>query len=296
MPENQQRIWATKDSKVPRYVRTKRNNALKSYLADSTLIREHANQEQDAARGGYADRQIYELAQNSADAISKVSSGRFVIRLTIDYLYCADDGAPLTQEGAESLLYSYLSPKRSSAEIGRFGLGFKSVLGVSDAPEFFSQSGSIRWNPEKCRQDLGKILPGLTYYPVLRLAEAFDPQEEIRSDPVLGELASWATNIVRLPLLDGVIGRLRTQLKTFPKEFLLFVPHVSELRLIDESDPTGAENWHRTFSCSKDGDIVTLESEGRSEQWFLTTTNHELSQKAKDDARELDISDAVTIT
>ena len=289
--------WAGRDSKVARYVRDQRIAAVKAYLADPTLIRQFANQEQDAARGGYADRQIYELSQNSADAISKDNGrGKFFIHLTADSLYCADDGAPLTTAGAESLLYSNLSPKRSSAEIGRFGLGFKSVLRVSNAPEFFSRSGSIRWGGESAERDLSKIQPGLDYYPVLRVAEAFDPKDEIRSDPILDSLASWATNIVRLPLLDGAVERLRDQLRDFPKEFLLFVPHVSEVELIDQSDPSGKKNWQGTFSCSADDGVVTLESDGKSEGWFLTSMDHELSTEAKDDARELDISDTVTIT
>ena len=46
-------------------------------------------------------------------------------------------------------MFSHLSPKRGTAEIGRFGLGFKSVLGVTNAPEFFSRSGSFRFDRAK---------------------------------------------------------------------------------------------------------------------------------------------------
>ena len=40
---------------------------------------------------------------------------------------------------------AYLSGKRGD-EIGRFGLGFKSVLAVTDAPQVFSRSVSFEFN------------------------------------------------------------------------------------------------------------------------------------------------------
>ena len=44
---------------------------------------------------------------------------------------------------------------------------------------------------------------------------------------------AWAVNIVRLPLLDGANEDVRQQIRKFPPEFLLFVPHVRELTLTD---------------------------------------------------------------
>ena len=40
-----------------------------------------------------------------------------------------------------------MSPKRDNKEIGRFGLGFKSVLGICKTPQFFSLNGSFRFDP-----------------------------------------------------------------------------------------------------------------------------------------------------
>ena len=103
--------------------------------------------EEDTARGGYAHRQRSELIQNSADALAETAGGgRIDIRLTDSHLYCADDGQPIDPDGVKSLMFSHLSPKRGTNQIGRFGLGFKSVLGVTDAPEFFSRAGSFRFD------------------------------------------------------------------------------------------------------------------------------------------------------
>ena len=45
------------------------NNRLRSYEADSGLLREHAGIEETVLAGGYGYRQILELVQNGADAL-----------------------------------------------------------------------------------------------------------------------------------------------------------------------------------------------------------------------------------
>ena len=128
------------------YIEEESRKTLEAYKAQPNLVDEHANHEEDTARGGYAGRQLFELVQNGADALSKVEHGGSIeICLTRNYLYCADNGAPIDRDGVRALMFSHLSPKRGTAEIGRFGLGFKSVLGVTDTPAFFSRSGSFRF-------------------------------------------------------------------------------------------------------------------------------------------------------
>ncbi len=59
-----------------------------------------------------------------------------------DTLYCANDGAPFAQEGLEAVTHAYLSDKRGD-DIGRFGLGVKSIRGVPDAPLVLSRTVSF---------------------------------------------------------------------------------------------------------------------------------------------------------
>ena len=165
------------------------------------MIHEHANLEEDMVRGGYAHRQSLELVQNSADALAGVRTrGRIVIRLTEAYLYCADNGKLINPDGVKALMFSNMSPKRGTSEIGRFGLGFKSVLGVTDAPEFFSRSGSFCFDRGRSRARIQQFVPDAVRYPVLRLPDPIDPCEHWDKDNILRELAEWATNVVRLPL------------------------------------------------------------------------------------------------
>ena len=167
--------WAGPVGAIGAYIREESKKTLESYRKQPNYVIEHANLEEDTARGGYATRQLFELVQNSADALAGSSGGRILIRLTPTHLYCADEGHPIDLDGVRALMFSHLSSKRDTEEIGRFGLGFKSLLGVSDTPEFFSKSGSFRFNRNRAAELIQPIVPAVERYPVLRLPEAIDP-------------------------------------------------------------------------------------------------------------------------
>ena len=278
--------WADENGAIGSYIYAESAKTLESYRAQPALIAEHANQEHDLARGGYANRQILELTQNAADQISSTKDGTIQLHLTQDYFYCADDGEQIDEEGARALLFSHLSPKRGRDRIGRFGLGFKSVLGVTDAPEFLSRSGSFRWNRGQAEQQLQDIAPDLQSYPTLRLAEAINPHSLASSDPVLRDLMSWATNVVRIPLLPNARGRMQNQLAEFPAGFLLFVPHVSLLEIIDN---VGEDS--RRITCKIADDTAELTEGDTTTRWLLASTVHQLSSDAIADKRTLDGED-----
>ena len=151
--------WTGTDGDIGVYIREERKKSLESYRSQPNLVAEHANAEEDTARGGYAHRQLFELVQNSADALSESAGERILISLTSTHLYCADNGQPINRAGVRALLFSHLSAKRNTAEIGRFGLGFKSVLGVTDTPEFFSKAGSFRFDRHRSAELLRPIAP-----------------------------------------------------------------------------------------------------------------------------------------
>ena len=188
-------------------------------------------------------------------------------------------------------MFAYLSPKRGTEEIGRFGLGFKSVLGVTDAPDFFSRSGSFRFDRREALDLLRPIVPDAERYPVLRLPKPIDPDSEMSGDPILQELMEWSSNIVRLPLKDGAYENVERQMEEFPAEFLLFVEHVSHLTL--QNDVRGTV---RSFTLSKDDDLYFLNDGVTTTRWMIAKTVHELSSEARSDSRSLDDSGEVPIS
>ena len=295
--------WAGPGEELGRYITEQTRGTFGSYRAQPNLVQEHANLEQDTAHGGYQHRQLFELVQNSADAlwgdegppkmggrVPTAGRGRIEVRLTEQCLYSADDGGPIDADGVKALMFSHLSPKRGTSQIGTFGLGFKAVLGVSDGPEFFGRSGSFRFDRASARERIRKVVPAAERCPVLRLPEPIDPVDCWQQDDVLRDLMAWATNIVRLPLRPGARDDLRQQIVDFPAEFLLFVAHVGSLTLVDDS---GAVS--RVLALERIGDDYLLADGDATTQWRLFERTHRLSSGAGADRRPGDDRDEVPI-
>ncbi len=281
--------WA-EDGHIGAYIQEQSEKTLDAYRSQPNLVAEHANHEQDTARGGYAHRQLFELVQNGADALSLSDGGQIWIRLTPTHLYCADEGRAIDEDGVKALMFSHLSPKRGTDEIGRFGLGFKSVLGVTDTPEFFSRSGSFRFDRASASERVRDIAPDADRFPVLRLPEAIHPIREAAADPILREMMGWATNIVRLPLKPGAYRTLDKQIAEFPAEFLLFVEHVGRLVL-----QTDEREVARIATLTHEDGRYILDDGGSKSRWMIVNTMHKLSDGAKSDSRSLDNADEVPI-
>ena len=282
--------WAGPDGEIGIYVREQREMRLLSYEAQPDDILEHANHEQDTARGGYADRQVVELVQNAADQLSDGVGGRIEVRLTDGFLYCADDGEPFDTAGVRALLFSYLSPKRGNDKIGRFGIGFKSVLRVTSRPEVFSRAGSFRFDADWAAERIRSVVPSADRTPILRIADPLDPREALSRDSTLRALMNWSTNIVRLPLSEQMVVNLSQQMEAFRAEFLLFVDHVKQMDLIDES-----ANLIRKLRLSRSAGRIRLNDNGKKTEWRVFSHVHPLSKTARADSRTLDQSQSVPI-
>lgn len=300
--------WCGPDDDLGRYVASQCDNTLRSYREQPLSVVEHANLERDTAHGGYQHRQMYELVQNAADALwsgpgsarrdginaaEHSDRGRIEVRLSKRCLYCADDGDPIDESGMTALMFSHMSPKRATGQIGTFGLGFKAVLGVSDDPEFYSRSGSFRFQRSRSAQQIRAVVPreaAVRNFPVLRLPEPIEPLDAREDDPVLSEMMSWATNVVRLPLKRAAFDDLKRQMADFPAEFILFVPHVASLTLI-----VGDGSLQRHVQLTREGDDFVLDDGTDSARWRVFQRSYRLSAAARADRRPGDDADEVQI-
>src|SRR4029079_1477897 len=129
------------------------------------------------------------------DAMSGVSgdgAGEYTGRVEIvldeenGALYCANAGRPFSQKGLIAITHAHLSGKRGD-EIGRFGLGFKSVLAVTDRPQVFSRSLSFEFNSAQSREELAKVGSSAKRYPALLTPTLVEPASEFAADPVLSD-------------------------------------------------------------------------------------------------------------
>ncbi|MDV2978192.1 UNVERIFIED_CONTAM: DEAD/DEAH box helicase family protein [Actinomycetes bacterium ARC8] len=286
--------WHGIGSEIGEYVSDESQRALQAYEIKPDLVLEHANIEQSVSQGGYGRKQLNELIQNAADAL-RDTGGRISIILTADSLYCANEGTAFTQDGFRTLLLSHTSHKRDD-QIGRFGLGFKSVLPITDNPQIFSRSGSVGWSSTHSRQMLDSIYPGLATYPLLRLAQPLDPYAEASQDDVLTELMIWATTVVKLPLRDNLFW-LQEELRKFPHHFLLFSPHIHELHLEDRISGSSV-----TWKSKEHNAHIELSNGTTSEDWLLFNHRHKVSSAAAIDAgtifarEEVDVAWAVPLS
>ncbi|WP_395312116.1 DEAD/DEAH box helicase family protein [Mycobacterium sp. AMU20-3851] len=273
--------WQDIDSELASYLIDSNHRSLQSYASRPEWLEEHAHIEEGIAEGGYGHRQVYELVQNGADAMVHRAGGRIEVILTATHLYCANEGDPIDRSGLEALLGSNMSRKRGD-EIGRFGLGFKSVLAVTGEPEFFSKSVSLRFSGDYSRAMIDQAVPTATdiAIPILRLGQPVNPAVEAETDPVLAELMSWAATVIRLkrePAIDTTW--LADDLENFPAQFLLFTRHVTELVLDDR-----VSGRRRSIEVQRGGQEVRLIEGANDQLWRVFRRVVEPTHEARKDA------------
>lgn len=273
---------------------------LETYRVDPGLIQEHANGERRITQGGYGDRQLFELVQNAADEIANEPGGMVHVVLTNSHLYCANQGTAVTEDGAETILRMSVSKKRGG-QIGRFGVGVKSVLAVTNAPQFFSTSGSFGFDRDWAYAEIAKArgaAPGEAFEaPVLRMARPLDSAKERAADSVLDQLLDWATTVVRLPLLPGAAERLGRDMhqaksaeqREFPARFQLFSHHVGTVILEDRRRMPAIrreitvehEGFRHTIHEQRTGQPV------ESSEWKVFSHTHPPTEAARRSAGEM---------
>lgn len=278
----------TPDSALVREIDEQFESAIAAYSAKPTLITEHANHEESIRTGGYANRTLLELVQNAADAMAgsapDVGPGR--VELVLDpitsVLYCANSGRPFSKNGLVAITHAHLSGKRGD-EIGRFGLGFKSVLAVTDSPQVLSRSVSFEFNSAEAQSAIKSIGSADRRLPALRTATLLDADRVFAEDPIARSLAEWATTIVRLPDVDDT-ARIRREMETFTSEFLLFVSAVREVRLTVLGDRGFA-----TSHVSKDlgnGRFKIERPDSTGDEWLVDERMHAPSPAARREVGE----------
>ncbi|MFC6012896.1 sacsin N-terminal ATP-binding-like domain-containing protein [Nocardia lasii] len=275
--------------------------AIDSYRANPNLVAEHANHEESIRVGGYANRTLLELVQNAADAMAGMhaassTDGRveIVLDLHSGTLYCANAGRPFSGTGLTALAHAHLSGKRGD-EIGRFGLGFKSVLAVTDKPQVFSRSVSFEFNSIEANRALEGVGSVAKRLPVLRTATQIpDVDGEFAKDPILNELSQWAATVVKLPNVRKLAG-LSKEIEGFRSEFLLFVEAVREvhLRVVGPGDEFATSHISRTLG---NGKFQIERPDGKDTVWHVESEMHSPSVEARREVGEAVSREKVKVT
>ena len=256
---------------------------LAAYRAAPHDAEEHANIEMSVLAGGYAYRQIAELIQNAADAISEGGEpdvrGRIVVEVDGNGLWAANSGAPVDAAGVKALLNSHASGKRAG-QIGRFGLGFKSLLKLGGRIDVLSRSVCLRFDPEWCRAYIRTHLSLNAGAPVPGLRMAV-PETWQTALPSVGgsDRFGWATTVVHAELIAaGAREAVTEEIRRFPSEFLLFLPHDIDLEL-----RSGDVDRRLVRRTEADGSILIEDLAGSrpaAQRWRVFQTSAQITDEA----------------
>ncbi|WP_291378171.1 helicase-related protein [Demequina sp.] len=266
--------WHAADGELERRIRERQRITIEHYSRDPDLLAEHVGMEDNFEGGGYGERQVQELLQNAVDQLDV--PGRVEFRIADGVLYCANEGRPFSDDGIKAVAGAFLSSK-SDDKIGRFGLGFKSVLGVSDRPQILSRSVSFGFNEPEATALLSNLDYRPSRVPTLRVPSLVDPVSLAHVDPNVASLMEWATTIVRLPLIRGG-DRIRRELDKFDAKYLLFAPNLTrvDVSLADIDGSIETRTYRRVFDS--DSNLVQLEEPGgKLQRWRLLERRHQVS-------------------
>lgn len=101
----------------------------------------------------YEGRYLFELIQNSRDA-NKLAGikGRVIIEVLEDRLLISNTGQPFDEKGIDSITLIGSSTKGTQGFIGFKGIGFKSILEISENPSVTTHYGSIVFSRLKTKK------------------------------------------------------------------------------------------------------------------------------------------------
>jgi hypothetical protein len=225
------------------------------YRESPGRLQEDVSQESQVAHD-YRGRLVYELLQNADDSLAGIAAtdDRVLFRLTDRELWVANTGRAFTEAdvrglcglGASSKAVS-TGPKRAS--IGHKGLGFKSVLEITDAPEAYSESVAFRLGKENALDQVSALWADLDRGAVRDVPAMRFPSSVMEIDPRWRDLqAAGFRTAFRFPFHDRIskdqLAALAHQLLTLPMTSVLFLKHLEEVVIeLDTSTTDAGRQW-----------------------------------------------------
>lgn len=197
----------------------------------------------------YEGRALLELLQNGHDALSEGGHGRVRFVLDVDEgdygtLYVANEGQPFRDSNFRAITELGLSDKPAGEGIGNKGLGFRSVLQLTDWPEIYSKSdpGKSAFDGYCFRfaaaDDVRALVPdpALADEVIEKVSPLALPVPAAVTDQRVVDLGSenFAT-VVRLPLRNERAARVTTDqlqsLADFDAPMLLFLERITAVEI-----------------------------------------------------------------
>jgi hypothetical protein len=268
----------------------------------------------------YAGRALVELIQNGHDALGSGGRGRIGVLLDLHTpdpagdaehrgtLYVANDGAGFTEANFREIIEFGLSGKGPGEGIGNKGLGFRSVLQLTDWPEIYSRSvaGSAGFDGFCFRfatpDDLRALIedPEAVSWVIDKVSPLALPVPAAVTDPVVEEFAAQGfSTVIRLPLCkESAVTAALAQVAELVRSdapLLLFLDRITGLT-VETLDGAGRAERHvltrserpPTWTTAADGGWLAEVDLGEAGQYLLARGS--VSADALHDAIERSIA------
>ncbi len=235
------------------------------YRASPVRLKEDVAQEDEVA-SNYRGRLVYELLQNADDAMADgaTPSDRIVFRLTDDDLWVGNSGRPLSEDDVKGLCGIGASTKSESegprrATIGHKGMGFKSVLEVTDAPEALSTNHSLRLGAALGLDAVGALFadagePGPRKVPAMRFPRAISSPPDYWRELADDGIRTLFRFPLRSDLGEAERDLLSERLLGFPITSILFLKHLEHVDVrVERGEEIREASWELTRERKEDG-------------------------------------------
>jgi hypothetical protein len=225
------------------------------YRASPIRLREDVGQEAEIAHD-YRGRLVYELLQNADDAMagSPSTQDTVFVRLTDTDLWVGNSGRPLDEDDVRGLCGIGASSKggvvdRKRASIGHKGMGFKSVLEITAAPEVVSETFAFRLGRELAAEPVAVLMreigePPPERVPAMRFPSALDESPAEWSDARAAGLRTLFRFPLRADLSAGRLSKLADRLVDLPMTAILFLKHLERIDVaVETADRSETFRW-----------------------------------------------------
>jgi hypothetical protein len=296
--------WARPSPEVrvpPDLLEKIRTENLNVYSASPQRLREDVGQESQIAQD-YRGRLVYELLQNADDAMAASNASSCIrFELTDSEFWVANSGRALDEADIRGLCGISASKKamhghKRRASIGHKGMGFKSVLEITDAPSVFSTTVSFCFSPDAALRGVQALVSEGKLAPVSRAPATRFPWPVSQGNAGWDRLRQRGMNTAfRFPLRDKMTGeqrdRLAAVLRELPVTSLVFLKHIGrievDIRRSSEArsfawtvrrEHAVGDTWNDVAGFNQSGDYrVTLVPDDGPAEMFLLAYDAEIA-------------------
>lgn len=208
---------------------------------------------------------ILELIQNAEDSGLDVSQpGNFEIRINQQRVKISHNGRPFNENEVKAISGIRSSKKPEQGFLGYLGIGFKSVLKITDRPEIYSNGFQFKFD-RTCWTD-----PSSTPWHVIPI------WIDKPSEPVDQSKTTFV-----IPFREGTdTSRIIEEIKKIRLELYLFLRWLRKIEIIDEMS---GEHWTlENLGESQEG-ISTLRSDGEERRFKFFHQKIAVPEWVKDD-------------